>query len=339
MKAVALIHYLPIADPQSLFDAELPAPTAEGRDLLVEIRAISVNPVDTKVRAPKDTVETSPRVLGWDAAGVVAAVGPEVSGFKIGDRVFYAGDITRPGANSQYHLVDERIVGKMPDSMDFADAAAFPLVTLTAWEALHDRLGISRNSADNSGKSILIIGGAGGVGSIAIQLAKLAGLTVIATASRSETREWTQQLGAEHIIDHHQPLNIQLASFGHRQVDYIANFFDTDLYWGIMADLIRPQGKIVGIVENKDALDIDLLKSKSATFVWEFMFTRSMFQTPDMNEQGRILEAVASLIDQEKIRSIRKETLRPINAENLRATHAKLESKSAIGKCVLEGWG
>lgn len=338
MKAIALTHYLPIADEKSLFDTELPKPTPSGRDLLVKVQAVSVNPVDTKVRSPKPAVETTPKVLGWDAAGIVEAVGPEVIGFQPGDAVYYAGDITRPGSNAEYQLVDERIVGHKPASLDDAGASAFPLVTLTAWEALFDRLGIDSEGKKDAGKTLLIIGGAGGVGSIAIQLAKRAGLVVIVTASRTETTEWVQALGADLIVDHREPLAPQLSSLGHAEVDYIANFFNTDIYWSVAAELIRPQGKIVGIVENDQPVDIDELKAKSATFVWEFMFTRSKFKTPDMAEQGRILTVVARLIDAGEIKPIHREVLTPINAANLRQTHTLLESKRSIGKTVLTGW-
>ena len=338
MKAIALTKYLPITEPESLFDTELPKPSPTGRDLLVSVRAISVNPVDTKIRAPKPNIEATPRVLGWDAAGVVEAVGPDVTGFKAGDEVFYAGDITRAGSNAEYQLVDERIVGRRPATLSFAQSAAFPLVTLTAWEALFDRLGIDPQGKDHAGRTLLIISGAGGVGSMAIQLAKRAGLVVIATASRPETVAWVRELGADHILDHRQPLVPQLAALGHAEVDFIANFFNTDSYWTTMAELIRPQGKIVSIVENDAPLDLDELKAKSATFVWEFMFTRSKFQTPDMAEQGLILSTVAGLIDDGKIQRIDRETLSPINAANLREAHARLESQRNIGKLVLENW-
>lgn len=338
MKAVALTRYLPIENPEALFDVELPQPRPSGRDLLIRVKAISVNPVDTKVRRSKpDTVEQEPRVLGWDAAGMVESIGPEVTFFKPGDEVFYAGSVTRAGANSEYHLVDERIVGHKPASLDFAHSAALPLTSLTAWEALFERLGVDPAGA-NRGSSLLIIGGAGGVGSIAIQLAKVAGLTVIATASRAETQSWVKEMGADYVIDHRQPLPPQLEEGGFSSVDYIANFSNTDSYWTTMAGLIRPLGKIVCIVENSSPIDLNLLKSKSASFAWEFMFTRSMFETPDMQVQHEILEAVAELIDAGKIRSTHTETLTPINAANLRQVHSKLESGKGIGKTVLEGW-
>jgi zinc-binding alcohol dehydrogenase family protein len=337
MKAVALTRYLPISDPQSLVDVELPKPEPSGRDLLVRVEAVSVNPVDTKVRAPKPKVEAAPRVLGWDAAGVVESVGSGATKFRPGDEVYYAGDVTRAGSNSEFQLIDERLVGRKPRTASFAEAAALPLTTLTAWESLFVRLGLDRRGSV-AGKSVLIIGGAGGVGSIAIQLAKLAGLTVITTASRPESRQWVLDLGADHVLDHREPLPPQMSAAGFKEVDYIANFSNTDSYWSVMAEVIRPQGHIVCIVENDKPVEIGLLKSKSATFSWEFMFTRSMFQTPDVADQGALLDEVADLIDAKKLRTTHGETLSPINAANLRAAHAKIESGKAIGKITLAGW-
>ncbi|HXB59109.1 MAG TPA: zinc-binding alcohol dehydrogenase family protein [Candidatus Acidoferrales bacterium] len=338
MKAVALTHYLPISDPQSLFDVELPTPLPTAHDLLVRIEAISVNPVDAKIRAPKPQIEATPHILGWDAAGVVEATGPDVTRFRPGDEVYFAGDITRPGSNSEYQLVDERIVGYKPHTLSFAEAAALPLTTITAWEALFERLNIDRFGA-NHGQSLLIIGGAGGVGSIAIQLARLAGLVVIATASRPETQAWVSSLGAHHVVDHRQHLPTQLGALNFACVHYIANFSNTDIYWNVMAELIRPQGKIVGIVENNAPLELGQLKSKSASFTWEFMFTRAMYRTPDMLAQGQILAEAAVLIDAKKLRTTLSETLTPINAANLRQAHARIESGHTIGKLVLAGWG
>jgi len=337
MKTVALTQYLPISDPHSLMDVELPRPTAQGRDLLVKIHAVSVNPVDCKVRSPKPKVESSPKILGWDAAGIVDSVGPEVRLFKAGDEVYYAGSITRPGSNAEFQLVDERLVGHKPKNLSFAEAAAMPLTLLTAWESLFVRIGIDR-SADNHSKSLLIIGGAGGVGSIAIQLAKLAGLTVIATASRPETQVWVKKMGADQVIDHRQPLPGQIAALGHKEVDYIANFNNTDTYWAVMAELIRPQGHIVCIVENAKPIELGLLKSKSASFSWTFMFTRSMFQTPDMGEQGWILNEAAKLFEAGKVQTTLTETFSPINAASMRKAHAQSESGKTIGKLVVAGW-
>ncbi|AOY01475.1 zinc-binding alcohol dehydrogenase family protein [Jeongeupia sp. USM3] len=338
MKAVALDRYLPITDADALLDVDLPKPVATGRDLLVKIEAIAVNPVDTKVRAPKDKVEASPRVLGWDAAGVVEAVGPDVTLFSVGDPVYYAGDITRPGCNAEYQLVDERIAAVRPATLNAADAAALPLTVITAWEALFDRLGVGRNGEDK-GRTALIIGGAGGVGSIAIQLAKaLVGLTVIATASRPESRDWVTALGADATVDHRGDIAAQLRALGHDTVDFILCFNDTDQHFATMAQVIAPQGRIVSIVENATLLDLNLLKSKSATFVWEFMFTRAMYQTPDMIKQHELLAEVAKLVDAGTLRTTVGAHYGAISAANLRRAHATLEAGQTIGKIVLAGF-
>jgi zinc-binding alcohol dehydrogenase family protein len=337
MKAVALTRYLPVADPEALIDVELPDPIPGPRDLLVRVKAISVNPIDTKVRAPKDKLETRPKVLGWDAAGVVEQVGETVRRFRPGDEVYYAGSITRPGCNSELHLVDERIVGGKPTRLSFAEAAALPLTTITAWEALFERLGIDVQG-EQAGQSLLLIGGGGGVGSIGIQLANLAGLTVIATASRPETRALVEKLGADHVLDHRQPLSTGLRQLGFVAVDYIANFVDTDSYWNPMAELIRPEGRIVSIVDNVHPVALNLLKSKSVTFVWESMFTKSMFETPNMSNQGKLLDEVALLVDSGTIQSTVTEVLEPIHAANLREAHRRIESHKTIGKIVLAGW-
>jgi zinc-binding alcohol dehydrogenase family protein len=337
MKAIALTRYLPITDPQSLVDVELPKPSPLAKDILVRVEAVSVNPVDTKVRAPKDKVEKEPKVLGWDAAGVVVEIGSAATRFKVGDEVYYAGDVTRQGSNAQFQAVDERLVGRKPNTLSFAEAAGLPLTTITAWESLFDRLGVDFEGG-SSGKTLLIIGGAGGVGSIAIQLAKIAGLNVIATASRPETVKWVLDLGADSAVDHRKPLPPQLAELGYKEIDYIANFANTDQYWAAMAEMIKPQGHIVSIVENSKPVEIGLLKSKSASFHWTFMFTRSMFHTPDMDKQGLLLGRVADLIDTGKIRATHSETLSPINAANLRSVHSKIESGTSIGKITLAGW-
>ncbi|MGP8475559.1 zinc-binding alcohol dehydrogenase family protein [Burkholderia sp. PR2] len=338
MKAVGLTRYLPIDDPQALVDVELPQPVPGPRDLLVKVEAISVNPVDTKVRAPKPQVEETPRVLGWDAAGTVVAVGAEVTMFRPGDEVFYAGSITRPGANSAFHTVDERIAAIKPRSLDFAASAALPLTALTAWEALFDRLRVSPQGAD-AGKSVLIIGGAGGVGSIAIQLAKTLGkLHVIATASRPASAEWVRSLGADDVVDHFGDLPAQLREIGHANVDYVLIFNDTDRHFPAAAEVIRPQGGICTIVENEKPIPVELLKAKSAAFHWEFMFTRAMFETPDMIEQHKILSEVARLVDGGTLRTTLGEQLGTINAANLRHAHQLLEAGRAIGKLVLSGF-
>jgi zinc-binding alcohol dehydrogenase family protein len=316
-------------DIDSLVDLELAKPSPSGRDLLVKVEAISVNPVDTKQRKQGTS---APRVLGWDAAGTVAGVGKECSLFKPGDEVFYAGDVTRAGCDSEFHLVDERIVGRKPRSLDFAQAAAIPLTAITAWEAFFDRLKVKR------GTSMLIIGGAGGVGSIGTQLARIAELEVIATASRAETIAWCKELGAHHTINHRKPMRPQLEALGLKHVDYIANFSEVDEHWAAIGDLIAPQGGIVLIVGNKAPLNVDAVRAKSAAICFELMFTRPRFQTPDMIEQHKLLNQVADWLDAGKLRGTLKETLSPINAANLRKAHAKLESGTMIGKLVLAGW-
>ncbi|MCD1261487.1 zinc-binding alcohol dehydrogenase family protein [Paenibacillus athensensis] len=338
MKAVGLQRYLPIEHPESLQDVQLPKPQPQGRDLLVQVKAVSVNPVDVKVRAPKDRTEAAPRVLGWDAAGVVEAIGPDCTLFQPGDEVYYAGSITRAGSNSEYQLVDERIVGSKPASLDFAEAAALPLTTITAWEALFDRLGVAQSPEANAGRTILIIGAAGGVGSIATQLARAAGLTVIGTASRPESAAWAKQHGAAHTISHYEPFVPQLRELGFNAVDYIFCLNQTAEHWSAMAEAIAPQGKICSIVETQQPLNLNLLKNKSVTFVWELMFTRPMFGTPDQIEQHHLLNEVAARIDAGELRTTLTERLTPINAEQLRHAHALVESGRTIGKIVLEGF-
>jgi NADPH:quinone reductase len=338
MKAVALTQYLPIDDPQSLIDVELPKPEIGAQDLLVRVEAISVNPVDTKLRAPKPQVEAQPRVLGFDAAGVVEAVGVDVTGFKPGDEVYYAGDITRPGSNAQYQAVDACLVAHRPRRLDAAAAAALPLTTITAWELLFERMPYHPENGGD-GKSMLIIAGAGGVGSIAIQLAQRAGFTVIATASRPETVAWCRAMGAQHVIDHHLPLTPQLQALGFGQIDAIVNLADTSRYWEEVGELLAPQGHVGLIVEPKTPVHIgDPYKAKCIGIHWEMMFSRPRFKTADMAEQGRILARVATLIDEGELRGIQRETLSPINAENLREAHRRLESGKTIGKLVLSGW-
>ncbi len=339
MKAVALLKYLPINHPESLIDIELPKPKASGRDVLVKVLAVAVNPIDTKVRQSINKVETEPKVLGWDAAGEVVEVGAESTLFKVGDKVYYAGSLTRSGSNAEYQLVDERIVARMPESLSVEAAAALPLTAVTAWESLFDRLGISLVAQKNQSKSILIIGGAGGVGSIAIQLAaKIAGLTVIATASRPETVKWVKDLGAQYVINHRKNMVAQMQTINFAEVDYILCNNDTDSYFSVMAELIKAQGKICSIVENTQPVEVGLLKNKSATFVWEMMFTRSTYQTDDMMNQHHILDLISGLIDYGTIKTTVNQVLTPINAANLRAAHAQLESGNTIGKIVLSGW-
>jgi zinc-binding alcohol dehydrogenase family protein len=339
MKAVGLTRYLPITDPESLQNLNLSRPEPGERDLLVRIEAISVNPLDTKIRCSKspDHQEAFPRVLGWDAAGVVEAVGSKATLFQPGNEVYYAGSITRPGANSEYHLVDERIVAKKPRSFDMAHAAALPLTVITAYEALFDRMGISIEE-ELTRKTILIIGGAGGVGSLATQIAKIANLRVIATASRIESQEWCRKMGADEVIDHTKSIPEQLQRVNHSTVDYIFNTSNIEQHWSTICEIIKPQGRICCIADASKPMDFNPLKRKSATFAWEFMFTRPMYQTDDMIEQHKLLTQVARWIDTGLIQSTLTETLSPINAANLRTAHAKLESGRMIGKLVLTSW-
>jgi zinc-binding alcohol dehydrogenase family protein len=337
MKAIAYRQSLPITDAEALLDVGLPAPQAGGRDLLVEIRAISVNPVDVKVRTGVAPAHGEMRVLGWDAAGVVKAVGPDVTLFKPGDEVWYAGDRTRPGTNSELHLVDERIVGHKPRMLDFARAAALPLTSITAWELLFERLEVSRDKS-LSGKSLLVIGAAGGVGSVLVQLARqLTGLTIIATASRPDTAEWVRQLGAHHVIDHSQPLNEEIARLGIPPVNYVASLNQTDRHWNAIAELVAPQGK-VALIDDPDAINVNLLKRKSVSLHWESMFTRSLFQTDDMQKQHQLLNDMAQLVDSGVIKTTLAERFGKINAANLKRAHALLESNRSKGKIVLEGF-
>ena len=337
MKAVGLTRYLPIEDAQSLIDIELPRPNPAGHDVLVRVEAVSVNPVDTKVRAPKPQVEEQPKILGYDAAGVVEAVGDAVTLFKPGDAVYYAGSITRSGSNAQYQLVDERIVGPKPQTLDFAQAAALPLTALTAWELLFDRFGFEE-AGGACGPSLLVLAGAGGLGSIAIQLAQHAGLAVIATASRAQSADWCKRMGAQHVVDHRQALRPQLEAIGIRHVDAIGCFTGAEAYWPQLADIVAPQGRIGLVVGMRTPLDLELIKNKSASVHWEFMFTRSMFGTPDLVRQHEILAHVAELVDQGRLRTTWTGTLGTINARNLREAHRRLESGSTIGKLVLAGW-
>ena len=338
MKAVGLYRYLPIDHPESLLDLEIESPVAAQRDLLVEVKAISVNPVDTKRRAPKEQVETTPKILGWDAAGVVKAAGPEAKLFKPGDEVYYAGSIVRPGANSELHLVDERIVGRKPKNLSFAEAAALPLTTITAWELLFERMGISKGGV-HAGRTLLILGGAGGVGSIAIQLAKkLARLRVIASASRAESIAWAKSLGADATVDHTKPLPEQLAALGEPEVDDLVCFTNTDPYFPLFPKLVKPQGRVGSIVRMTKPVDLSLLQEKSLTFSWEGMFTRSTFQTPDMIAQHELLSEAAALVESGVMRSTMKANLGRISAANLKRAHKLLEEGHVIGKIVLEGF-
>jgi len=337
MKAVAYRRSLPIDDVQSLLDVELPEPVAQGRDLLVKVEAVSVNPVDTKIRKRVDPQGVD-KVLGWDAAGTVVAVGADVTLFKPGDTVYYAGAIDRSGSNAALQLVDERIVGRKPSTLDFAQAAAMPLTTLTAWELLFDRLGVPRGSTARSGV-VLIVGGAGGVGSMAIQLARrLTNFTVVATASRDDSRAWAADMGAHHVVDHRADLVAAVKAVAPQGVDYVLSLTHTELHFPALVELLKPQGKLGLIDDPATPLDIGLMKSKSISLHWEFMYTRSLHHTEDMQAQHRILNEASDLVDAGVLRTTLRENFGAINAGNLRRAHAQLESASTIGKLVLSGF-
>ena len=339
MKAIGYTQSGPIDRPDALLDITLPDPVATGRDLLVEVRAVSVNPVDTKVRNSSARSSDGPdhKVLGWDASGIVRAVGPDVTLFQPGDRVWYAGSIARPGTNSELHLVDERIVGHAPKSLDFAEAAALPLTTITAWELLFDRLRVAPGKQPTN-KTLLIIGAGGGVGSILTQLAvRLTSLTVIGTASRPETEAWVRGLGAHHVIDHSKPLTQELARIGHPTVDIVVSLTQTDAHFDQIVEAIAPQGQFA-LIDDPVSLDVTKFKRKSVSVHWELMYTRALFGTEDMIGQHRLLTEVAQLVDAGLIRTTLDQRLGTINAENLKRAHALIESGKARGKLVLEGW-
>jgi NADPH2:quinone reductase len=337
MKAIGYTTPGPLDRADALVNIELPKPVPTGRDILVQVKAVSVNPVDYKIRRGVGPEGSEFKVLGWDAAGVVAAVGPDARLFKPGDAVYYAGDLSRSGSNAEFQLVDERIVGHKPQSLDWAEAAALPLTALTAWEALFDRLNLHKPVQGGS-KAILIVGGAGGVGSIAVQLARqLTDLTVIATASRPETREWVKSLGAHHVIDHSRPLAAQVAALSLGQPGFVFSTTHTEQHYKDIAELIAPQGRF-GLIDDPQSLDIMVFKRKAVSIHHELMFTRSLYNTPDIAEQHEILNEVAKLVDAQKIRTTLTERLSPINAKNLAQAHALVESGAMRGKIVLEGF-
>lgn len=338
MRAVGYRRCLPIDDPESLLDVELPDPVPGPRDLLVEVRAVSVNPVDTKVRKRQEPPAGAVQVLGWDAAGIVSAVGSAVTLFRPGDRVWYAGSIARQGTDAELHAVDERIVGRMPASLDFAAAAALPLTTITAWELLFDRLGVAADGVAR-GESLLVVGAAGGVGSILVQLARqLTGLTVIGTVSRPETRAWVTDLGAHHVVDHRQPLSDELKRIGIPQVTHVASLTHSDAHWAELVAALAPQGRL-GLIDDPGPIDARLLKGKCLSLHWELMFVRSLYETPDMQAQHALLNRVADLVDAGRVRTTVGEHFGRIDAATLRRAHALVESGRARGKIVLEGFG
>ncbi len=337
MKAVGYRESLPIDEAASLIDVDLPEPTPTGRDLLVRVHAVSVNPVDTKLRRGSKPKPGEVKVLGWDAAGVVEAVGPEATLFRPGDAVWYAGSVVRPGCNCELHRVDERIVGRKPASLDFAHAAAMPLTTITAWELLFERLGVAPGKRP-TGQSLLIVGAAGGVGSILTQLARrLTTLAVIGTASRPETRSWVESLGAHHVIDHRQPLAEQLQRLGFSGVTHVASLTHTDQHFEGLVEALLPQGRLA-LIDDPGPIDVRLLKRKCLSLHWEAMFARSLFETPDMIAQHELLCEVAELVDAGVVRSTFGAHFGTINATNLKRAHALLESGTAKGKVVLEGF-
>lgn len=337
MKAVAYYQSLPVSNPDSLQNIELPEPVAGARDLLVEVKAISVNPVDTKIRQNVSPENGDAKVLGWDVAGVVKAVGSDVTLFQPGDKVYYAGSLIRPGANSELHVVDERIVGHMPKSLSFAHAAALPLTAITAWELLFERLQIVQGKGE-SGQSLLIVGAAGGVGSILTQLARqLTALKVIGTASRAETESWVRELGAHEVLDHSKPLSEELKRVGIQAVTHVASLTQTEQHLDQLVEALKPQGKL-GLIDDPKSLDVSRLKRKSLSLHWEFMYTRSLFGTDDQIEQHRLLNRLAELVDAGLIRSTVAERFGRVDAANLKRAHALLESNRAKGKIVLSGF-
>lgn len=340
MKAIGASQFLPTEDPSSLVSFETAEPVPGPRDLLVKVAAVAVNPVDTKIRKSLGSeVLPTPRILGWDAAGTVVAVGAEVTGFRPEDEVFYAGSVLRPGSNAELECVDERIVAHKPSTLGFAESASWPLVSVTAWELIFERMGIDSHGGD-AGKAMLVINGAGGVGSVLIQLAKHAGLEVIATASRPETVEWCKSLGADHVINHREELAPQLSALGFKELPFIVNLHEPSAYWQQMGELLAPLGALGMIVEPLTPVNIgDPYKAKCARIVWEFMFARSKFETQDMERQGEILEEIACRIEAGQLKPIVTKTFEVISPENLREAHAAMESGKAHGKWVLEGWG
>lgn len=338
MKAIGFSEHLDIKNPKSLFEFETPKPTPKGHDLLVKVNAVSVNPVDVGVRRSGHGKLSKPKIIGWDACGIVEKVGSQVSLFSPGDRVYYAGSFKRSGSNSEYQLVDERIVGNAPKSLTDAQAAAMPLTSLTAYEALFEQLSLSQDKTSNEGKTILIINGAGGVGSVATQLASNAGLTVIATASRPESINWVKSHGATDVVNHRKNLVNEVHKLGYKYVDYILELKDIDSHWKEMCELIKPEGAITSITENRRPINLRLLTPKKAIFAWEWMYTKAYYHTPDMQSQHEILNKIATLIDNSKLQCTLTQSLSPINANNLREAHSLVENGHMIGKVVVADW-
>ncbi|MBD9365709.1 zinc-binding alcohol dehydrogenase family protein [Leuconostoc mesenteroides] len=337
-KAVGFYRHLPITNTDSFENVLINVPTAHGRDILVKVDGVSVNPVDTFVRrGGRNNKLVKPKIIGWDAVGTVIEKGDEASLFNIGDRVWYAGDFTKSGSNAQYQLVDERITSLAPNSLEDSQAAAIPLVGLTAYESLFEKLSIDW-SANNTKKTILIINGSGGVGSIAIQLAKLAGLTVIATASKPESVTWVKKLGASYVVDHHKDLITQVRNSGNKYVDYILNLNNLDAHWNEIAELIKPDGQVAATTENRRLIDLQKLTKKRVSFSWEWMYSKAYYQTEDMISQHKILTHLARLFEEGKLQPITTKTYKPINAENMKKAHSNIESGHTIGKVTLTHW-
>lgn len=336
MKAVGYTRSLAIVDENALEDIEVEKPSATGTDLLVKISAIAVNPVDCKIRQRVEP-QGQPKILGWDAVGVVEEVGSDVTAFAVGDRVYYAGDLTRQGTNAEYQLVDERIVATAPKSLSDSEAAALPLTTITAYELLFDHL-LLKQQQEKSDEVVLVVGAAGGVGSIMLQLLKvLTGATVIATASRDETKSWVKSLGADHVIDHSKPMAEQIKALDVGQVTHVASLTNSEANIEMFVEVMKPRGRLA-LIDDPESIDVSKLKQKSLSLHWEFMFTRSMFKTDDMIEQHRLLKHVADLVDSKKIKTTVGKHLGKINAENLITAHKQLEAGTAVGKLVLEGF-
>ncbi len=342
MKAIGYLESHPIDHPEALLDIELERPVPTGHDLLVAVRAISVNPVDTKMRMRAEGENGRHRILGWDAVGEVVAVGDDVTAYRVGDRVWYAGDLTRPGSNAEFQLVEEQLVGRAPGSLANAEAAALPLTSITAWELLFDRLKLPRKGAPGADepRRLLVVGAAGGVGSILVQLARqLTNVTVIGTASRPESQAWVTELGAHHVIDHRQPLHEELKRIGIDDVTQVISLTHTEDHFDHLVECLAPQGQLALIDDPETLLDIRKLKRKSVSLHWEFMFTRSMFQTADRGKQRALLDEVAGLIDAGTVRTTLGANYGSINADNLRRAHRDIEQGRSIGKVVLEGFG
>lgn len=339
MKAIGFTQHLDITDPSSLIDFETEKPSPKDHDLLVKVKAVSVNPVDIGVRKNGRGILKQPKIIGWDACGVVQAIGSKVTLFKPGDKVFYAGSFIRSGSDSEYQVVDERIVGDAPKNLKDDEIAAMPLTSLTAYEGLFEQMGLSFNKDANEGKTILIINGAGGVGSVATQLANLVGLTVISTASRPESIKWTRAHGAKYVVNHRHDLVKEVRKLGFKYVDYIFELNDLDGHWKEMCELIRPEGHIVSITENRRAINLRLLTKKKAHFSWEWMYTKSYYHTEDMISQHNILNKIAAMLDTGEIQSTMTQSLAPLTAKNLRKAHELVGSGHMIGKVTVSNWG